>query len=101
MPLAIELAAARVQTLPIQQIAERLDDRFHLLTSGSRTAPTRQQTLEATLDWSFSLLSEAEQNVLLRLSVFAGGWTLEARRGGLRGSWNTSSRCIRPAYPAR
>lgn len=78
MPLAIELAAARVQTLSIQQIAERLDDRFHLLTSGSRTAPTRQQTLEATLDWSFSLLSETEQNVLLRLSVFAGGWTLEA-----------------------
>ncbi len=78
MPLAIELAAARVQTLSIQQIAERLDDRFHLLTSGSRTAPTRQQTLEATLDWSFSLLSETEQNVLLRLSVSAGGWTLEA-----------------------
>jgi predicted ATPase/DNA-binding NarL/FixJ family response regulator len=78
MPLAIELAAARVQTLSIQQIAERLDDRFHLLTSGSRTAPTHQQTLEATLDWSFSLLSETEQNVLLRLSVFAGGWTLEA-----------------------
>jgi non-specific serine/threonine protein kinase len=78
MPLAIELAAARVQTLSIQQIAERLDDRFHLLTSGSRTAPTRQQTLEATLDWSFSLLTETEQSVLLRLSVFAGGWTLEA-----------------------
>jgi predicted ATPase/DNA-binding CsgD family transcriptional regulator len=78
IPLAIELAAARVQTLPVQQIAERLDDRFHLLTSGSRNAPTRQQTLEATLDWSFSLLSETEQNVLSRLSVFAGGWTLEA-----------------------
>lgn len=78
IPLAIELAAARVQTLTVGQIAERLDDRFHLLTSGSRNAPTRQQTLEATLDWSFSLLSEPEQKVLSRLSVFAGGWTLEA-----------------------
>jgi non-specific serine/threonine protein kinase len=78
MPLAIELAAARVRALSIQQIAERLDDRFYLLTGGSRTAPPRHQTLEATLDWSYTLLSKREQKVLQRLSVFAGGCTLEA-----------------------
>jgi len=78
MPLAIELAAARVRTLSVQQIAQRLDDRFHLLTGGSRTAEPRQQTLAATLDWSYTLLSGVEQKVLQRLSVFTGGWTLEA-----------------------
>jgi len=78
MPLALELAAARVRTLSVQQIVDHLDNRFHLLTTGSRTAPARQQTLEATLDWSYALLSEAEQQALSRLSVFAGGWTLEA-----------------------
>jgi non-specific serine/threonine protein kinase len=78
MPLAIELAAARVRALSVQQIAERLDDRFHLLIAGGRTAPPRHQTLEATLDWSYTLLSETERKVLQRLSVFAGGWTLEA-----------------------
>ena len=78
MPLAIELAAARVRALSVQQIAERLDDRFHLLTGGSRTASLRQQTLAATIDWSYALLSKAEQKVLQRLSVFAGGWHLEA-----------------------
>ena len=78
MPLAIELAAARVRALSIQQIAERLDDRFRLLTGGSRTAPPRHQTLAATLDWSYALLAEAEQKTLQRLSVFAGGWTLPA-----------------------
>jgi DNA-binding CsgD family transcriptional regulator/tetratricopeptide (TPR) repeat protein len=78
MPLAIELAAARVRSLSVQQIAQRLDDRFHLLTSGSRTAPLRQQTLVATLDWSYTLLSPAEQKVLQGVSVFAGGATLEA-----------------------
>jgi predicted ATPase/DNA-binding CsgD family transcriptional regulator/transcriptional regulator with XRE-family HTH domain len=78
MPLAIELAAARVRALSVQQVAERLDDRFHLLTGGSRTAPARQQTLAAALDWSYALLSEAERSVLLRLSIFAGGATLEA-----------------------
>jgi len=78
MPLAIELAAARVRTLSAREIAQRLDDRFHLLTSGSRTAPLRQQTLESTLDWSYALLSAQEQNVLQRLSVFAGGATLDA-----------------------
>ena len=80
MPLAIELAAARARALSVQEIAERLAerDRFHLLTGGSRTAPPRQQSLEATLDWSFSLLPASEQQLLLRLSVFAGGWSLEA-----------------------
>ena len=78
MPLAIELAAARVRSLSVEQIAERLDDRFHLLTAGSRTGPARQQTLAATLDWSYSLLSAKEKRVLQRLSVFAGGATIEA-----------------------
>jgi len=78
IPLAIELAAARVKSLPVDQIAKRLDDRFRLLTGGSRTALPRQQTLRAAIDWSYNLLSEAERVLLRRLSVFAGGWTLEA-----------------------
>ncbi len=77
IPLAIELAAARVKVLSVDQIAARLDDRFRLLTGGSRTALPRHQTLLATLDWSYSLLSDPERAVLRRLSVFAGGWTLE------------------------
>ncbi len=76
--LAIELAAARIKVLTLQQIAERLDDRFHLLTSGSRTAVPRQQTLRALIDWSHDLLSEPERKLLRRLSVFARGRTLEA-----------------------
>jgi tetratricopeptide (TPR) repeat protein len=78
IPLAIELAAARVSVLSVAQIAARLDDRFRLLVGSSRTAPLRQQTLRATLDWSCNLLSDAERQVLERLGVFAGGWTLEA-----------------------
>jgi len=78
IPLAIELAAARVKGLSAEQIASRLDDRFRLLTGGSRTALPRQQTLQATIDWSYRLLSEQERVLLRRLSVFAGGWTLEA-----------------------
>jgi predicted ATPase/class 3 adenylate cyclase len=78
MPLAIELAAARVKVLPIQQIEERLDDRFRLLTSGGRTVLERHQALSGVLDWSYQLLSEAERIVLRRLSIFVGGWTLEA-----------------------
>ena len=78
IPLAIELAAARVKGLTVEQIAARLDDRFHLLTSGSRTALPRQRTLQAAIDWSYELLSESERTLLRRLSVFAGGWTLEA-----------------------
>ena len=78
IPLAIELAAARVKVLSIEQINARLNDRFRLLTGGSRTAVARQRTLEATVDWSYELLSGAERQLLRRLSVFAGGWTIEA-----------------------
>jgi tetratricopeptide (TPR) repeat protein len=78
IPLAIELAAARVKALSVEQIASRLDDRFRLLTGGSRTALARQQTLRALMDWSYSLLSEQEKIVFRRLAVFVGGWTLEA-----------------------
>ena len=78
IPLAIELAAARVKVLTVEQIAARLDDRFRLLTGGGRTALPRHQTLRATMDWSYGLLSEKEQTVLRRLSVFAGGCSLEA-----------------------
>jgi len=78
IPLAIELAAARVKVLRVEQIAERLDNRFHLLTGGSRTALPRHQTLRGTIDWSYNLLTGTEQVLLRRLSVFVGGWTLEA-----------------------
>src|SRR5690242_7363046 len=78
IPLAIELAAARVKALPVEKLNERLDDMFRLLTGGSRTALPRQQTLRALIDWSYDLLSPSEQALLRRLSVFAGGWTLEA-----------------------
>ncbi len=77
LPLAIELAAARVKTLTVQQIAARLDDRFRLLSEGSRTALPHQQTLQTMMDWSFNLLSIPEQALLRRLSVFSGGFTLE------------------------
>ncbi len=78
IPLAIELAAARVRGLTPEQIVARLGDHFRLLTGGSRTAPPRHQTLRALVDWSHELLSEFERVLLHRLSVFAGGWTLEA-----------------------
>ncbi|MFF5338085.1 BTAD domain-containing putative transcriptional regulator [Streptomyces sp. NPDC013181] len=78
LPLAIELAAARLRMLTPQQIADRLDDRFRLLTSGSRTVLPRQQTLRAVVDWSWELLDDDERATLRRLSVFAGGCTLEA-----------------------
>jgi predicted ATPase/DNA-binding SARP family transcriptional activator len=78
MPLAIELAAARLRTMSINQLANRLDDRFRLLTSGSRTALPRHKTLRAVVDWSWELLTDAEQMVLSRLSVFSGGASLEA-----------------------
>src|SRR5580693_10648950 len=76
VPLAIELAAARVSVLSAEQIAARLGDRFTLLGSGDRTAPPRQRTLRATIDWSHDLLSAAEQTLLRRLSVFSG-WSLD------------------------
>ncbi|MDX8031355.1 BTAD domain-containing putative transcriptional regulator [Lentzea sp. BCCO 10_0856] len=78
MPLAIELAAARLRTMSIEQLADRLDDRFRLLTGGSRTALPRHRTLRAMVDWSWELLTDAERVVLRRLSVFAGGASLEA-----------------------
>ncbi|GIG64105.1 BTAD domain-containing putative transcriptional regulator [Phytomonospora endophytica] len=78
MPLAIELAAARLRTMSVDQLAERLDDRFRLLTGGSRTALPRHRTLRAMVDWSWELLSDAERTVLRRLSVFHGGASLEA-----------------------
>jgi predicted ATPase/DNA-binding SARP family transcriptional activator len=78
VPLALELAAARLRALSVAQVAARLDDAFRLLTGGSRAALPRQQTLRATIDWSYDLLDEPERVVLRRLSVFAGGWTLEA-----------------------
>jgi predicted ATPase len=78
IPLGIELAAARVNLLSTVQIAARLDDRFNLLTGGSRTALPRQQTLRASIDWSWNLLANPERGLLRRLTVFAGGWTLEA-----------------------
>ncbi|MEV8591752.1 BTAD domain-containing putative transcriptional regulator [Streptomyces sp. NPDC052012] len=78
LPLAIELAAARLRMLTARQIADRLDDRFRLLTSGSRTALPRQQTLRAVVDWSWDLLDADEREVLCRLSVFAGGCDLAA-----------------------
>ncbi|MFD9504957.1 ATP-binding protein [Streptomyces sp. NPDC060035] len=78
LPLAIELAAARLRLLTPRQIAERLDDRFRLLTSGSRTVLPRQQTLRAVVDWSWDLLSQDERTVLRQISVFAGGWDLAA-----------------------
>ncbi|MGW7068012.1 AfsR/SARP family transcriptional regulator [Streptomyces sp. NPDC054855] len=78
LPLAIELAAARLRLLTPRQIADRLDDRFRLLTSGSRTVLPRQQTLRAVVDWSWDLLEESERTVLREVSVFAGGWDLAA-----------------------
>lgn len=78
IPLAIELAGARVRSLSVEEIYLRLDNRFRLLTGGSRTALPRQQTLRALIDWSYDLLQEPEKMLLRRLSVFVGGWGLEA-----------------------
>jgi predicted ATPase len=78
IPLSLELAAALVKGSNVQEIASRLNDRFHLLTGGSRTALPRQRTLQATIDWSYNLLSEQERTLLRRLAIFPGSWTLEA-----------------------
>ena len=92
MPLAIELAASRARVLDARQIAERLDDRFRLLTGGSRTALPRHQTLEATVDWSYNLMSPEERVLFQRLAAFRGGFTLEAAEavctGGLVGEYD-------------
>jgi predicted ATPase/DNA-binding CsgD family transcriptional regulator len=94
IPLAIELAAARVRALSVDQIAARLDDRFALLTDGSRTAPPRQRTLQAAIDWSHALLSEPERIVFRRLAVFVGGWTLEAAEAVCAGSEVAASQIL-------
>ena len=91
IPLALELAAARLGSLSVAEISSRLDQRFRLLTGGSRTALPRHQTLRALIDWSYDLLNPEEQRVLSRLSVFAGGWTLAAAEAvtsaGDAGDW--------------
>ena len=86
MPLAIELAAARLRTMSLDQLANRLDDRFRLLTGGSRTALPRHRTLRAVIDWSWGLIADAERTVLRRLSIFSGGASLEAAEQVCAGS---------------
>ncbi len=88
IPLALELAAARVKALPVEQIAARLNDRFQLLTNGPRTALSRQRTLEAAMKWSFDLLSSEDRAMLHILSLFVGGWTLEAAEATWQGTGN-------------
>src|SRR5262249_52983216 len=88
IPLAIELAAARGKVLSVEQITARLDDRFRLLTGGSRTALPRHQTLRAAMAWSHDLLAEPERLVLRRLGVFAGEFTLEAAEA-VCGDWES------------
>jgi predicted ATPase/DNA-binding SARP family transcriptional activator/tetratricopeptide (TPR) repeat protein len=78
LPLAIELAAARVRALPVPEIAARLEDRFRLLGGGGRTSDPRQRTLRATIDWSWELLEEPDRRLWRRLAVFSGGWTVAA-----------------------
>ncbi len=91
LPLAIELAAARLRSLSLTALVGRLDQRFGLLTGGSRTAPARQQTLQATVEWSYSLLNHAEQLLLRHLPVFAESFDLDAAEavcglGGIQAS---------------
>jgi predicted ATPase len=91
IPLAIELAAALVNMLTVEQILKRLDDRFNILTRGSRATLPRHQTLRATIEWSYDLLSELERILFRRLAVFIGGWTLEAAEEVCSGSGIDSS----------
>jgi predicted ATPase len=86
MPLALELAAARMSSLSLPDLADRLGDRFGLLTSGPRTAEARQRTLRATVEWSHALLSRPEQQAFRRLAVFRGGWTLAAAEAVVAGN---------------
>ena len=94
LPLAIELAASRVAVLPVAAIADRLDDRFHLLVGGSRTALSRQQTLKATLDWSYNLLTEPERRMLRLLSVFVGGAPLDAIEAIAVRTWGSAGDAV-------
>ena len=88
IPLAIELATARMGALAVEQVAQRLENSLQVLTGGTRTAAPRQETMRATLRWSYELLDEAERTLFRRLSVFAGGWTLEAAEAvGAGGAW--------------
>ena len=96
MPLAIELAAARVKALSVEQISSRLDDRFALLTGGGRTVAAHHGTLRATMDWSHDLLSEEEKVLFRRLSVFAGGFTLEAAEEVCAGGGTNEARVLDP-----
>ena len=101
IPLAIELAAARVRALSVQNIAERLSDRFRLLTGGDRTALPRQQTLRALIDWSYDLLTPHESALLRRIAVFAGGFTLEAAEAVGTGGRDRGGARARPPYAPR
>ena len=101
IPLAIELAAVRLRTLGLDQIVERLNDRFHLLVGGSKTSPPRHQTLEATIAWSHDLLAKDEQAVLRRLSVFAGSFSLEAAEQVGQAGVRRAARCRRRAGQSR
>jgi predicted ATPase/class 3 adenylate cyclase len=94
IPLAIELAATRVRSLSVEEIDGKLDQRFRLLTGGSRTALPRQQTLRSLIDWSYDLLQDPEKLLLQRLSVFAGGWTLEAAEHVCAGEGMESSEVL-------
>ena len=98
IPLAIELAAARVRALSVEQIAARLGDRFQLLASGDRTAPPRQQTLRAAVDWSYELLTGPEQALLRRLSVFSG-WNLDMAEQVCAGARRSRRRRCSPCWP--
>jgi predicted ATPase len=92
MPLAIELAAARLWVMSVEQIASRLDNVFRLLLGGARTVMPRQQTLKATIDWSYTLLTLPERSLLQRLSVF-GGLDAGGSRGDLSWRWHPAGRC--------
>ena len=93
IPLALELAAARTKVLPVEQIADRLDDCFGLLADGSRTAMPRHKTLHATMDWSHELLGAEERALFRRLSVFAGGFSLEAAEPSARAKASKRTKC--------
>jgi predicted ATPase/class 3 adenylate cyclase len=104
IPLAIELAAARVRSLTVEDINARLDQRFRLLTGGSRTALPRQQTLRSLIDWSYDLLNDSEKALLCRSSVFAGGWTLDAAEAVCADEWENGGMgewASRPGAPIR
>lgn len=100
MPLAIELAAARVRALSLTEIVDGLHDRFRLLTGGSRTAVRRQQTLRASVDWSHALLSDPERVLLRQLSVFSGGFDLDGAQAVAMRRAGAPLRSGRSAHPA-